>query len=638
MRNWLIQVLGEQRRIPLDPGAGLRYGVATLAVAVAVGVRFALDSIVGRYSPYLPFMIAVIVAARFGGRVPGFVSTALSAFGSLFFINEPRFPVLVADRDPAVGLTLFIVVGCIISLLVGHQHECLLSITRAEERLRFRKRLIDLSHDAIVTMDSSRHITGWNRGAEEMYGWTENEAMGKIAHELLRASGPMLNTQIEEILHREGRWDGELNHQARDGRRVVVESRQVLLLNDRNDPEGALEINRDITERKQTEERLRQTQKFESIGVLAGGIAHDFNNLLTVIMGNASLALADYPSFRHYQEIYSAAERAAHLTNQLLAYAGKSHTVVKVLNLTELLTQMSALLSTSVPKRVNFKLRPTKDQLCLEADPSQIEQMVLNLVINSGEAIPAKRDGLIEVTTSICEVTPDILRQNSKADDLAPGPYVCVEVRDNGCGMDEPTLSRMFDPFFSTKFPGRGLGLAAVHGIVRVSRGFIDVQSSVGEGTSFRVFLPASQKTCAVESAPSASAKVGLVSSTTVLVVDDEEMVRNLACKTLRLSGYEVLEAANGKDALRVLANADPVPSIVVLDLAMPVMGGDELVPILQTRYPDVKIVLTSGYPREQACQGFSCESVSAFLQKPYTIVALAETVGEALDRRALDR
>jgi CheY-like chemotaxis protein len=346
-------------------------------------------------------------------------------------------------------------------------------------------------------------------------------------------------------------------------------------------------------------------------------------------MASASLALARYPSCEQCQAILSASKRAAYLTKQLLAYAGKGTFIVKLVSLSELVSQSTSLLSASVPKRVSLRFKLSKDPPCLEGDPIQIEQIVMNLVVNAGESIPPRSDGFIEIATSSCEVTQELARQHSKTYDVAPGAYVCLEVRDNGTGMDESTLARVFGPFFTTKFTGRGLGLAAVDGIVRSRNGFIDVHSVPGAGSTFRVLLPASAKKKPTELVPSTQGQIH--GSASILVVDDEELLRKLACMTLREGGYEVLEAKDGRDALQVLADSPVLPSLILLDLAMPVMGGDELVPILDTKYPGMKIIVSSGYPEEDVRKGFPSRSVVAFLQKPYTITVLAERVGAAL-------
>jgi signal transduction histidine kinase/ActR/RegA family two-component response regulator len=390
----------------------------------------------------------------------------------------------------------------------------------------------------------------------------------------------------------------------------------------------------DVTDRRAAEERMRHAQKMESIGLLAGGVAHDFNNLLTVIMGNASSALAQCPSCEHSQAILSASKRAAYLTKQLLAYAGKGQFVTKTFLLTDLVSRSRDLLTASVPKRVSLKFNLSWELPLIEDDPSRIEQILMNLVINAGEAIPPKTDGRIEITTGTFIVTPEISSQHSPAFEVQTGPHVFLEVRDNGTGMDTITASRIFDPFFSTKFTGRGLGLAAVYGIVRSSKGFIDVRSSPGRGSTFRVFLPGCQEKRPAEVSterPGTAHRQELRGSATVLVVEDEEMVRSLACMALRGHGYDVLEAEDGQDALQVLAGAVSLPAIVLLDLAMPVMGGDELVPILEQRYPDLKIIVSSGYPEEEARKSFAAGAVVGFLQKPYTVVTLLEKIREII-------
>ena len=253
----------------------------------------------------------------------------------------------------------------------------------------------------------------------------------------------------------------------------------------------------------------------------------------------------------------------------------------------------------------------------------------MNFVINAGESIPPKSVGSIEIATSSCEVTREMARQHSKTYDVADGAYVCLEARDNGTGMDEATLARIFDPFFTTKFTGRGLGLAAVYGIVRSRNGFIDVHSLPGAGTTFRVLLPASSKKKPAELAHPTQGEIH--GSATILVVDDEELVRKLARMALNKLGYEVLEAKDGRDALQVLADSPVLPALILVDLTMPIMGADELVPILDTKYPDLKIIVSSGYPEEEARKAFTSRSVVGFLQKPYTITVLAEMVDVAL-------
>jgi PAS domain S-box-containing protein len=763
------------RQVTTTPSVIWRYGFAVAVVLAATGIRLAFNPVVGVHAPHMPFNLAVILAAWFGGRGPGLAAVALSALSVDWYFLEPLHSPVIASREGIWGFALFVVTTSAVALLVGSLRALHLARARAEISLRRGAQLIDFAHDAIITTDSNRRIVTWNKGAEQMYGWSEKEAVGMVLHELLQTSGPNSPAEIDASLRREWQWNGELSHTARDSQRLTVESRQVLVGGDQNLPAGILEINRDITqrkqaeealrkshdeefaratelqavmdampvamfisrdpecrniignrsayrllreppgsnlskltsrgkqlpacrvtqdgkeipahelplqkaaatgqsvhdlelelefqdgtrvntignavplldiegrprgavgvivditERKQAEERLRQAQKLESIGLLAGGIAHDFNNLLTVIIGNAGLALNKDPLSEEIKDIISASERAAHLTRQLLAYAGKGDFISKTFNIKDLVSGSAELLSVSVPKRVELKFNLSPEELLIKGDPSQIEQILMNLVVNAGEAIPPQTDGWIEVTTTDCSVIPETVLRDAQAFDVQPGRFVCLEVTDNGTGMDEATLPRIFDPFFSTKFTGRGLGLAAVQGIVRSCHGFIDVHSSRGAGATFQVFLPAATERPAtatpVAARPGTSRRQdrGLA---TVLVVDDEEMVRRLVCAALRGQGYEVLEATNGKGALELLASVATLPTLVLLDLTMPVMGGAELVPILNRDYPGLPVILTSGYPEEDARTEFAPGvKIADFLQKPYALTTLTEKV-----------
>ncbi len=396
---------------------------------------------------------------------------------------------------------------------------------------------------------------------------------------------------------------------------------------------GAVGAFIDITERKRAEERLREAQKVESIGILAGGLAHDFNNMLVGVIGNASLALELLPSSHEAAEfmqgIIKTGEKLAHLTQQMLAYSGKGRFFVEPLQLSDLIAEMSELIRSSIPKKITFHLELERDLPPIEADRGQMQQVVMNLVLNAAEAIGSDA-GFVSVRTSLQAVDGRYIRRTPEAAQLSTGKYVCLEVRDTGCGMDPATKAKIFDPFFSTKFTGRGLGLAAVAGIVRGHKGAIKVSSAPGEGSCFTVLFPAAKRAAAT---PSLAADHQLLwGSGTVLVVDDEEIVREMAKTTLEHHGYQVLLAESGPAAIEVLRSHPGDISLVVLDLSMPQMNGEEALLELRKIRPGVKTIVSSGYSEAEAMALFNGQPVSGFIQKPYTPRRLLATIKSTLE------
>ncbi len=398
---------------------------------------------------------------------------------------------------------------------------------------------------------------------------------------------------------------------------------------------GAGAVWEEVTERKLMEDSMRQAAKLESLGVLAGGIAHDFNNLLTGILGNASLAADSIspsnPARNILNDVVAASERAAHLTRQLLAYAGKGRFVLEPVNLSELVREIAGLVRMSIPRNVQLRFELAEHLPSVLTDPSQVQQLIMNLVINGAEAIAPGVPGSVSIVSGIHEVDEMYIRQTFSPGEIVPGKYVYLEVHDTGVGMDQATIARIFDPFFTTKFTGRGLGLAAVLGIVRGHKGALKVYSTPGKGTSFKVLLPAAMEEV-VQTKYEISAP-DLRGSALVLVIDDEDVIRRTTKATLERYGYTVAVAENGLAGVELLRVLGASVALVVLDLTMPVMSGEEALREIRGINSEVKVILSSGYNEAEAIQKFTGKGLAGFLQKPYTSRALAEAVRDALER-----
>ncbi len=409
------------------------------------------------------------------------------------------------------------------------------------------------------------------------------------------------------------------------------------------DPDGAplfaIAMVQDITERKLAErERIKleakvlETQKLESLGVLAGGIAHDFNNLLVAVLGNAELARETLapaaPELGYLRAIETAAERAAGLANQLLAYSGRGRFVVEPIDLSDLVQEMVHLVQVSVSKNAVVEYDLARNLPSLECDTTQLRQVVINLITNASEAI-GDGAGVVSVVTGQMECDADYLAGTLGGRELREGRYVFVEVSDTGCGMDGKTRERIFDPFFTTKFTGRGLGLAAVLGIVRSHEGALLVQSEPGRGTTIRVLLPCRGRPAPELPAPEAD-RAAWQGEGTVLLVDDEETVRQVGRSMIELLGFDVITAVDGREAVKIYRERSEDIVLVLLDLTMPRMGGAQTLAELRRIRDDVRIVLSSGYAEQDTGQLLE-GGRAVFIQKPYRIDALRDRFREIL-------
>ncbi|MGA3040553.1 MAG: PAS domain S-box protein [Bryobacteraceae bacterium] len=493
-----------------------------------------------------------------------------------------------------------------------------------ESEQRFRA-LIENSADGFVLLDASGNQI---YSGPPVLGYENQEYRGRSVFDLIhpdeRADLPRAFTGF---LERPGAVvTVELRVQHKDGSWRWIEAISKNLLHDR--VIAGIVINyRDVTERKRLEEQLRETQKLESIGVLAGGVAHDFNNLLTGMLGNASLALdalrPEHAGRPYVEEVIKAAESAAHLTRQLLAYSGKGRFVIQPVDLSELTREMTKLVRTSIPRTVELRLDLAAGLPAVEGDRGQLQQLIMNLVINGGESIGEDQPGSLAVATRAKSISAESSRG------IQPGLYVELEVRDTGCGMDQETQSKIFDPFFTTKFSGRGLGLSAVLGIVRGHKGAMHVRSAPGQGTTFQVLLPASPRAAARAGAGAGS--TDLRGTGTILVADDEALVRRTAKSALERQGYRVLLAENGRDAMDLLRGTSAEIGLVLLDSTMPLPGGEDALRELQRVRPELKIVLSGGVHEAETMPHFAGQRLSGFIQKPYTAAQLADKIKTVL-------
>lgn len=426
---------------------------------------------------------------------------------------------------------------------------------------------------------------------------------------------------LETVLHTSFDRDVPVTYQLS---RFIVHDRLKLLV-----------IGRDISEetklaaeKEQIEAQMLHAQKLESMGVLAGGIAHDFNNILTSIIGNADLALMrltpESPVVDNLQRIEKAAERASDLARQMLAYSGKGRFVIESIDINRLVEEMLHMLEVSISKKVVLRLNLHRPIPTIEADATQMRQIIMNLVINASEAIGDK-SGVIAITSGCMECDRNYLKDVWLDENLIDGLYVYLEISDSGCGMDKETMTKVFDPFFTTKFTGRGLGMAAVLGIVRGHKGAIKVYSEQGKGSSFKILLPAGSRPEEIFNFTGSDNWSG---EGTVLLVDDEETIRALGSEMLRELGFRVLTAEDGRHALEVLKEHDDV-SFVILDLTMPHMDGEQAFREIRRLRPDMKVIMSSGYNEQEVTQRFVGKGLAGFIQKPYKLSTVRDVISK---------
>jgi PAS domain S-box-containing protein len=518
---------------------------------------------------------------------------------------------------------------------------------RAEEQVRraesFLNTVVDnLPYMIFVKDAQDLRFVRLNKGGEHLLGMTTGALLGKNDYDFF----PTEEAVFFEKKDRETLASGKLLDipeepiQTPSGKRYL-HTKKIPVVDADGQPKYLLGISEDITERKLEEERqraferkLQETQKLESLGVLAGGIAHDFNNLLVSILGNVGLVLVDLepdsPVREPVEQIKVAAQRAADLTRQMLAYSGKGRFVMQRINLNSVITEITQLLQVSISKNAALRFNLQQSLPPIEGDVTQVRQVLMNLIVNASDAI-GERQGTIGLTTGSVNADKEYLAGSFMAPELPEGHYAFVEVADDGVGMDRETQNKIFDPFFTTKFTGRGLGLAAVLGIVRGHGGAIKVYSEPGQGSVFRVLFPIKDVPHEAEKSPNDTLKSK--GNGTVLVIDDEEVVRNVTKRMLSRIGYTPILAEDGPSGIETYQKHRGEVVCVLLDMTMPRMSGEETLAHLKKINPEVRVLLMSGYSEQEASNRFDGKGVAAFMQKPYTPQDLQEKLSEILEQ-----
>jgi PAS domain S-box-containing protein len=502
--------------------------------------------------------------------------------------------------------------------------------------------LADFSGEIIYDRDLCKGGTQWAGRAEELTGFSLKELeymgiegwRGRIHPDDIERAITVIDIAIRE----KNVFSVEYGFMESDGTYMYIEECGGCIYDESGKPVRMLGAIKDISdrvfaseERIKLERRLLYAQKMESLGIMAGGIAHDFNNLLLGIMGSIELALMDVtpetPVYKNLKRAMKASHRASDITRQMLAYSGKGHFVMTQAQPSSLLKGMSDILRSTVSRSISIKTDIPDRIPEIMADTGQFQQVIMNLVTNSSEAIGDKQ-GEIMITAGEESISADYLVHKRLDAELKPGKYVFIDISDNGCGMDDDVKKKLFDPFFSTKQTGRGLGLPAVQGIMRGHGGAVIVESMKDSGTKARIIFPALGETGQLKARvvtgspalPESGEKSGLI-----LVVDDEDVVRDLCMEFVTIAGYQVLGAEDGLKGVEIFRRESDNLACVLLDLSMPRMDGVTAFHEMKKINPDIPVILCSGYSEDNAMRSFAGETPAGFLQKPYKLEVLSE-------------
>lgn len=516
-----------------------------------------------------------------------------------------------------------------------HERNQRLEIEAAEKILSIQAELLDRANDAIVIRDLNNQIQYWNQGAENLFGYNKQEALGKDIQSLLEPEARIAVDEISKVFLKEGRWEGEIIYHHKDGRPLTVSSGWTLQKDEDGRPIASLEIDTDITQKKLLEQQLFQSQKLESLGTLAGGVAHDFNNILTIIIGYTSLLQNSETPPKDWVEtvatIGQAAERGAGLVRQLLTFARRNDSVLRPVNLNALVADLAKMLEMTFPKSIEIRTETSDIAGSLIADINQVHQALLNLCVNARDAMP---DG-----GTLILRTQEVLGAFwiSRYPEATEERYILIEIADTGTGMDSATASRIFEPFFTTKEVGKGtgLGLAVVYGVMKDHRGFVAVESKIGQGTVFRLFFPVSGTTQKQDPFLPLSASATGGQGETILIVEDEEVLLSLLKSLLEAKGYKTMVAVDGQEGFEIFKTRAPEIDLIISDMGLPKLSGLQMFKKIKEITPDVRMILCSGFLEPSIKSELLKSGIKSVLHKPFQPQEVLQKIREILDVKA---
>ena len=572
-------------------------------------------------------LVQMGIHSYMGVPINGGAGTPLGILVALHSAPTPRFAGRAREQFDPIFQLFADRAGLEFERLAAHQR-----LHASEARYRH---IVSSTRDGVWLIDAAARTTFVNPQMASMLGWEPEDMIGRPLYDFMSVDRRTLaNTNLD----RRARGISERHEfcfMRKDGSELWTILSTTALMDDAGKHAGSLALVADLSEVRLLEQKIVQSQKLESLGLLAGGVAHDFNNLLVGILGNVGLALAESAPGSELRDVLTSAEaacrRAADLTRQMLAYSGRGRFIIERVGLNQVVEELATLLGSVVSKSAQLCLELADELPEIEADATQIRQIVMNLITNASDALEGK-PGVISIITGEVAADEAYLASTVLDDRLPAGNYVYVEVRDTGVGMTAETRGRIFDPFFTTKFTGRGLGLAAVLGILRGHHGAVSVDSELGKGTTIRILFPRATPAPTKTAEPAPSKPEPRTVAGVVLVADDEPVIRRLAQRVLEARGYRVLLAEDGTQAVSMFRDHAADIDVVVVDLTMPGLNGDEVLRQIRRIRPTARIVLSSGYDAHRVMATLGGEGSVGFLSKPWSPQDLLQAMNAALE------